>query len=292
MPNKKPKEKIGYVYFLQMGEDGPIKIGFSQDVCERVASLQTNQPFPLRLIGVEIGSFATEKALHRRFLVYQTRPNSEWFFPKPELLEYIGKLNPDNLKPFLTEDLVRAPKTRKPKPQPKAKEKPIISDTFYAKGIREHMARAGLTDEELISAANIRTSDYYKVMNAKPGFMQVPFTMEETRRIGAALGVRFVTCKDLRPDHPPMPEHEFSCRKLIELLKAHGETIFDLLREVDPRLFLVYDAKEVELRRMFVRPPKEDVEPDGGVYAPYITVRKLTFDDVQYLGFQLNVAFY
>lgn len=75
------------VYFLQVGVDGPIKIGFTADVESRVATLQTASPFPLRLLGRVPGDEERERAIHLEFAHLRLR--GEWFSPAPELLEFI-----------------------------------------------------------------------------------------------------------------------------------------------------------------------------------------------------------
>lgn len=41
----------GFVYFVQAGTGGPIKIGYAKDVAKRVAGLQVGCPWPLILLG-------------------------------------------------------------------------------------------------------------------------------------------------------------------------------------------------------------------------------------------------
>lgn len=88
-----PLEREGYVYFIQQGDDssGPIKIGWSHNVSQRLAQLQTANPTPLRLLHRISGSFHDEQALHKKFASY--RLNAEWFEASIELLEYIRGLN-------------------------------------------------------------------------------------------------------------------------------------------------------------------------------------------------------
>lgn len=75
------------VYFVQQGEDGPIKIGFSDDVEHRLATLQTGSPYPLRLLLVIPGSQSKEASFHSKFA--DARLSGEWFRPVPELLSFI-----------------------------------------------------------------------------------------------------------------------------------------------------------------------------------------------------------
>jgi hypothetical protein len=82
----------GYVYFIQSGKDGPIKIGFSSNAAtlmHRIESLQTANPYPLEYRAVVEGTMADEFGLHERF--ESPRLCGEWFDPSPELLGLIDR---------------------------------------------------------------------------------------------------------------------------------------------------------------------------------------------------------
>lgn len=78
------------LYFALAEGVGHIKIGFTdgEDAGERLATLQTGSPVPLRLLGTLPGSLEDEKDLHRRFAAH--RVTGEWFKPVPELLAIIS----------------------------------------------------------------------------------------------------------------------------------------------------------------------------------------------------------
>lgn len=78
------------VYAIQMGEDGPIKIGTAQKPWERIATLQTASPYRLRGLAAWPGSVAEEAALHKHFA--EDRLEGEWFKPSPELLAVVDFL--------------------------------------------------------------------------------------------------------------------------------------------------------------------------------------------------------
>jgi len=79
----------GYVYFIQVGTDGPIKIGFSKsDPSHRVHQLQCGCPWPLRLVGFVPGTKFNERCLHERFA--QLRMEREWFRPEIDLGEFLS----------------------------------------------------------------------------------------------------------------------------------------------------------------------------------------------------------
>lgn len=79
---------IGVVYFVQAGQGGPIKIGYtSGQPSVRVAALQTGNHVPLSLVAVVNGDPQLERDLHRRFA--HLRGIGEWFKPGPDLVAMI-----------------------------------------------------------------------------------------------------------------------------------------------------------------------------------------------------------
>lgn len=80
-----------WVYFVQSGWDGPIKIGCAADVDARVRQLQTGSADQLWLLAAMHGDAATEHRLHELFSGYRVR--GEWFSPAPVLLDFIGAIS-------------------------------------------------------------------------------------------------------------------------------------------------------------------------------------------------------
>ena len=80
------KEGRSLVYFIQDFE-GHIKIGHAADVYTRLAIIQNGHARAVRLLGVEAGGAARERALHARFR--NARLRGEWFRPTIELTEYV-----------------------------------------------------------------------------------------------------------------------------------------------------------------------------------------------------------
>ena len=80
-----PREEC--VYFVQEGDDGPVKIGTAglRNVMSRVGGLQTGNPRKLHLRRVVRGGAGLEVTLQRRYAAHRIR--GEWFEPHPELLE-------------------------------------------------------------------------------------------------------------------------------------------------------------------------------------------------------------
>src|SRR5690348_15503607 len=82
------------IYFIQAGEDGPIKIGQAKDVRKRMEALRTGCPHKLKLLGTIQGGLLQERALQRTFA--EDRTHGEWFAPSPRLLAFVAEvLEPD-----------------------------------------------------------------------------------------------------------------------------------------------------------------------------------------------------
>lgn len=83
------EQPTSWVYFIQEGTDGPIKIGYTAaNPKGRLAALQTGNANPLRIVTWAPGSLDDEKALHVRF--GHLRMQGEWFRPAVELLTFIA----------------------------------------------------------------------------------------------------------------------------------------------------------------------------------------------------------
>lgn len=81
---------MSMVYFIQCGEDGPIKIGHTNgNVVWRLRQLQHSSPHELRILGVHEGDVSVERQLHERFA--QDRVRSEWFNPSADLMAHIDR---------------------------------------------------------------------------------------------------------------------------------------------------------------------------------------------------------
>jgi hypothetical protein len=81
-----------YVYFIQSGPDGPVKIGLSNNPGRRLPQLQTGNPDELQLRHVLPGGHSVEERLHRRF--EPARIRGEWFGREylPIILAFAGGL--------------------------------------------------------------------------------------------------------------------------------------------------------------------------------------------------------
>lgn len=82
--NPKSPRSESLIYFVQAGEGGPIKIGYSVAPEERVKDFQCGNPWKLRLLRAFPGGVEEERELHARFAA--DRMHGEWFKPTPELV--------------------------------------------------------------------------------------------------------------------------------------------------------------------------------------------------------------
>jgi hypothetical protein len=77
----------GYIYFAQMENTGPIKIGISNDPNKRMATLNTSSPYPINLIYFTPGCEEDEKSIHWQFRDFLIR--NEWFHPDKKIFRMI-----------------------------------------------------------------------------------------------------------------------------------------------------------------------------------------------------------
>jgi hypothetical protein len=84
------KGKNQFVYIIQSGDDGPVKIGTAKDPIMRVAELQTGSPYQLYLREVLVGGVRIERRLHKRFK--DDRLQGEWFGASEAVLAYASKM--------------------------------------------------------------------------------------------------------------------------------------------------------------------------------------------------------
>lgn len=72
-----------WLYFIESGEGGPIKIGIARDPWERIETLQIGNPEPLRLLTLCYSSQDEERQIHR--VLKDDRIHGEWFVPSERL---------------------------------------------------------------------------------------------------------------------------------------------------------------------------------------------------------------
>lgn len=82
-------------YFIG-GEDGPVKIGFTDNLPKRLKALQSHSPVPLQVLAVTGGGIFAEMEYHERFA--QHRLHGEWFERTPEIEAEIERLSSPHVK--------------------------------------------------------------------------------------------------------------------------------------------------------------------------------------------------
>jgi hypothetical protein len=96
----------GFVYFIQAGENGPIKIGWSENPEMRLAQLQGAHHEDLSLLLTVNGDKALEGRLH--FRLEQHRLRGEWFADCDEVRAAMEEVaTPRRTRPLGLENSVR-----------------------------------------------------------------------------------------------------------------------------------------------------------------------------------------
>jgi hypothetical protein len=82
-----PKDEIiGKIYFVQLEDWGPIKIGWTEDLNRRIDELNHNSPFRVRLLASLEETKPKEGELHQKFSAVRIVGKKEWFWPVQALL--------------------------------------------------------------------------------------------------------------------------------------------------------------------------------------------------------------
>jgi len=79
-----------YVYFVRCGEHGPVKIGHTRNMLDRLGTLQVANHENLKLLCLLEGNRQTEAAFHTQFAKYKIR--GEWFRATRTVLAFITAL--------------------------------------------------------------------------------------------------------------------------------------------------------------------------------------------------------
>lgn len=78
------RDEPAMVYFIAPIEGGPVKIGTTKNINQRLATIQSSSPLPLHLISCAPGDRDLETSLHAMF--HTERLHGEWFEPSNWLL--------------------------------------------------------------------------------------------------------------------------------------------------------------------------------------------------------------
>lgn len=89
-----PRIQPTYVYFIRRKDGiGPIKIGSTRNVKNRLSGIQVGNPYKLKVIKEIYGEEFLEKQYHKKF--DNLKLIGEWFKPDGRLLEFISNLIED-----------------------------------------------------------------------------------------------------------------------------------------------------------------------------------------------------
>lgn len=84
---------MAYVYFIQSGESGPVKIGIADNPYKRLVELQVGSPERLTIRAMFMTETATdERRLHEEF--EEEHISGEWFRSSPRLMALVGSYGP------------------------------------------------------------------------------------------------------------------------------------------------------------------------------------------------------
>ena len=79
------------IYFVQMGKNGPIKIGKTANIKERLKVFQASSPYKIKLLYYKkCFKPPLEYELHKKFKA--ERIHGEWFHPSKKIFNYIEQL--------------------------------------------------------------------------------------------------------------------------------------------------------------------------------------------------------
>lgn len=175
------------IYFIQQGNDGPIKIGLSTDIQRRWFELQQVSDLPLSVLGIVDGHRHTEHLLHGRFS--QDKVYGEWFAPSPELIEYIQ----ENVRTFEIDRNYKFIPTRPNPPKPYTENaKSSIGLKILIKPYLETLKLSKDRDKvptisELAAAAGMHVNSYRRLAQNETGKIDkdaIAKTIAELRRRG------------------------------------------------------------------------------------------------------------
>jgi len=86
----------GKIYFIQSEIGGPIKIGWAyvDGIQSRFETIQSMNPFRLKILATLEGNIQLEHKLHKRFA--SDRLHGEWFNSSPAIMSFIKRLEKDD----------------------------------------------------------------------------------------------------------------------------------------------------------------------------------------------------
>lgn len=86
------RPKGGFVYFMQIGGKGPVKIGYANCIKTRFKEHKVSNAAAPTLLAAMRGTMKAERQLHERFKALRLDGRREWFYLRGELKAFIGML--------------------------------------------------------------------------------------------------------------------------------------------------------------------------------------------------------
>lgn len=86
-----PPRAVVYFIGTELRVGRPVKIGFTENLAQRLRNLQTASPQPLQVLATVAGTPALERAYHRRWRARRT--SGEWFTLGDCIIAEIKRLN-------------------------------------------------------------------------------------------------------------------------------------------------------------------------------------------------------
>lgn len=87
---RRPLTDTSVVYYLSRA-DAAVKVGFSDDLAQRIVNLSRKHG-KLALLGTEPGGWDLEQKRHQQFAEHRIKPRAEWFRPGATLLAHVETL--------------------------------------------------------------------------------------------------------------------------------------------------------------------------------------------------------
>ena len=100
-----PPQQTALVYFVG-ADHGPVKIGHSRNITERLKDIQWGSPHKIHLLAVAPGGQRAEARYHKRF--FRHRLHGEWFERAPEIVREIDRLRTGSVYPLRRLDIIAA----------------------------------------------------------------------------------------------------------------------------------------------------------------------------------------
>lgn len=82
----------GFIYFIQLGDIGPIKIGFAKDYQKRFKAIQWANPYKLNLLYATPACLKDEQSIHCELRKYHPELclTGEWYHPGKLIFDTIA----------------------------------------------------------------------------------------------------------------------------------------------------------------------------------------------------------